>query len=83
MVSQHTKQVADLAKAIYATRLQQDLEANHLHRFVAIEPQSGEHFLANTFSQAVTLARTAHPERIAFVIHVGHEAAIHLGGMAT
>lgn len=81
MISSHTTQVAERAKAIYKERLKGDLETTHLDGYVAIEPDSGEHFLADSFGEAVAAARTAHPERISFVIHIGHAAAIHLGGM--
>ncbi len=83
MISAQSKTVAERAKAIYARQLQYELEASHPNRFVAIEPDSGDHFLADSFSQAVSLARTVHPDRIAFVIRIGHEAAISLGGIAT
>jgi hypothetical protein len=82
VVSSQSKIIAERAKAIYAGQLQRGLEANHSNRFVAIEPESGDHFLADTFSEAVALARATHPQRISFVIRIGHETAIHLGGMA-
>jgi len=82
MISRQTTQFAERATAIYAERLRGDLEAAHTDRFVAIEPDSGEHFLADSFAGAVAAARTAHPDRISFVIRIGHPAAIHLGGMA-
>jgi hypothetical protein len=82
MVSAQTQQIADRAKAIYAKRLQVDLEAHHAGRYVAIEPDSGEYFLADSFGDAVTQARSSHPARISFVIRIGHDAALHLGGMA-
>ena len=81
MISSHTTQVAERAKAIYSERLQAELEAAHTDEYVAIEPDSGEHFLADSFGEAVAAARAAHPARISFVIRVGHQAAIHLGGM--
>ncbi len=81
MISSHTTQVAERAKAIYKERLKGDLEAAHTDGYVAIEPDSGEHFLADSFGEAVTAARTAHPDRISFVIRIGHSAAIHLGGL--
>jgi hypothetical protein len=81
MISQHTVQVAERAKSIYGQRLQADLEADHPDAYVAIEPESGEHFLADTFGRAVAAARSAHPNRISFVIRVGHPAALHLGGL--
>jgi hypothetical protein len=82
MISDHSKSVAEMAKRIYAERLRSQLEAEHLNRFVAIEPESGDHFIADSFSQAVANARKAHPDRISFVIRVGHKAAIHIGGIA-
>lgn len=81
MTSSKTAQVAERAKAIYRERLQAELEAAHTDGYVAIEPESGEHFLANTFSEAVAAARTAHPDRISFVIRIGHQAGLHLGGL--
>ncbi|CAN5344385.1 hypothetical protein BH11PLA2_BH11PLA2_36590 [soil metagenome] len=81
MVSNHTKQVAERAKAIYGRQLQSELEATHLDSYVAIEPESGEHFLADSFGQVVADARAAHPDRISFVIRIGHTAALHMGGL--
>jgi hypothetical protein len=81
MISSHTTQVAERAKAIYGERLKAELEAAHTNCYVAIEPESGEHYLADSFGKAVAAARAAHPDRISFVIHIGHSAAIHLGGM--
>jgi hypothetical protein len=79
MISSQTTLVAERAKAIYSQRLQAELETVHPNRFVAIEPESGEHFLADSFGGAVAAARAAHPDRISFVIRIGHPAAIHLG----
>ena len=79
MISAHSQSVAEQAKLIYSARLQRQLEAEHPNQFVAIEPTSGQHFLADSFSDAVSASRSAHPDRIAFVIRIGHEAAIHLG----
>ena len=53
-----------------------------MNKFVAIEPESGEHFIADSFSLAVTDARKLYPTRLSFVARVGHRAAIHIGGMA-
>jgi hypothetical protein len=83
MISEHSRRAAERAKEIYAERLQHKLEAEHGDQHVAIEPESGDHFVADSFSEAVAAARSAHPDRICFVIWVGHEAAIHIGGIAT
>jgi hypothetical protein len=79
MISSQTINVAERAKAIYSQRLQAELETAHPGRYVAIEPLSGEHFLADSFAGAVASARGAHPDRISFVIRIGYPAAIHLG----
>jgi hypothetical protein len=81
MISERTKIIAERAKSIYSERLQRELEAEHRGEYVAIEPDSGEYYLADSFGQAVAAARTAHPDRISFVIRIGHDAAIHIGGM--
>jgi hypothetical protein len=82
MISDESQAVAKTAKEICATRLQSQLESTQMNKFVAIEPISGEHFVADTFSFAVANARSKYPDRLAFVVRVGHKAAIHIGGMA-
>ena len=79
MVSEETKLVIDKAKAIYDERLRSDLEEQHMGRFVAIEPESAEYFIADTFDQAVKLARLKHPARLTHTIRIGHAAAFHIG----
>lgn len=81
MISAHTQSVVANAKQIYETQLRAKLEANHRDQFVAIEPESGEYFLGATYGQAVQAAQRAYPNRISFVLRIGHEAAIHLGGL--
>ncbi len=81
MVSAETRAVIDRAKRIYVEHLQAALEPEHLNRFVAIEPESGEYFLADTFDEAVKLARAKYPSRLSYTLRIGHCAAFHLGGM--
>ena len=81
MVSAETKSVISRAKQIYADRLQLELEANHNNRFVAIEPESGEYFLGDTFDQAVQSVHTKYPARLSHTIRIGHVAAFHIGVM--
>jgi hypothetical protein len=81
MISAETKSVIDRAKRIYAEQLQTVLEAEHLHRFVAIEPESSEYFLGDTFDEAVKSARTKYPSRLSHTLRIGHRAAFHLGGL--
>ncbi|MCE9557307.1 MAG: hypothetical protein K8T91_28495 [Planctomycetes bacterium] len=79
MVSAQTKEVIQRAKQIYATQLQSELESRHMDQYVAIEPESGEHFLGNTFDEAVKSARTKYPSRLSHTIRIGHLAALHIG----
>jgi hypothetical protein len=79
MVSADTKAVIKRAKQIYAEQLQAVLEPQHLNRFVAIEPESGDYFLGDTFDEAVMLARAKHPSRLSHTVRIGHRAAFHMG----
>ena len=81
MVSAETRSVIERAKRIYDERLRAALEADHHGRFVAVEPESGDHFLADTFDEAVRAARSAHPSRLPHVMRVGYAAALHFGGL--
>jgi len=79
MVPAETKSVIDRAKRVYADQLQASLESEHMDRFVAIEPESGEYFLGDTFDEAVKAATTKYPSRLSHTIRVGHRAAFHIG----
>ncbi len=81
MVSGETRLVIDRAKLIYANQLQAELEGQHMDRFAAIEPESGEYFLGDTFDEAVKSARAKYPSRLSHTIRIGHRAAFHIGGL--
>jgi hypothetical protein len=81
MVSAETRSVIERARRIYAEQLQAALEAEHMNRFVAIEPESGEYFLGDTFDEAVKSAWTKYPSRLTYTLRIGHRAAFHIGGM--
>ena len=82
MISADTKSVIERAKRIYAEQLRAVLEPQHTNRFVAIEPESGEYFLGDTFDEAVKSARTKYPSRLSHTIRIGHRAAFHMGGFS-
>jgi hypothetical protein len=82
MASEHTLDVARRAKRLYEERLRAELEPSHPHEYVAIEPDSGEFFLGSSVSAAVAAAKEVHPDRLAFVVRVGHATGLHLGGVA-
>jgi hypothetical protein len=72
------REFVNRAEEVYA-RFRDELEREHLHKFVAIEPESGEYFLGTTLSEAMGAAHQAHPGRLAHAMRVGHKAAIHFG----
>ncbi|XZE22264.1 hypothetical protein SH449x_002183 [Pirellulaceae bacterium SH449] len=81
MISEKTKNLADRAKAIFQSTLREKLESEHWGKFVAIEPDSKDYFVADSFGDAVRASRDCHPDRIAYVIRVGYQAAIHIGAL--
>jgi hypothetical protein len=78
MVSEHSQEFARRAEAIYEQRLKAHLEASAMNQYVAIEPESGDYFLAETMGKAVAAARAAYPDRMTHVIRVGHKAVMEL-----
>src|SRR5262245_63743511 len=70
-----TDELARRAEAIYEQRLRALLEPAHRGMFVAIEPDSGDHFLGKSVIEAMTAAEQAHPGRKTYVLRVGYRAA--------
>jgi len=83
MPSEESLSVAERAKQLYETKLQTELEKEFMNQFVAIEPDSGQYFVSDSLSDAVQQAKHKHPEKISFVVRVGHPAAVHIGLMAS
>lgn len=71
--------IAQIAKAVYEAEWKQRLEAEHRGEFVAIEPTSKTYFLGDTFLAAAQSAKSAFPDRRAFVLRIDHKAAFHIG----
>jgi hypothetical protein len=70
--------VAAAARPIFES-LKSQLELEHLNRFVAIEPISGEYFVAETMSEAIGHSRERYPDRLVHTFRIGHAAAVHFG----
>ena len=73
------QRIADRAEKIYVERLKTRLEKSHHGMFVAVEPNSGDYFLGATLREAGAAARKAHPGNPAFIMRIGHKAAVHIG----
>jgi hypothetical protein len=83
MASTRTEDVVQRATRLYDEKLRETLEKTNLHEFVAIEPDSEEYFFGQTLSEAIQASRTAYPDRLAFVIRVGHTTAVQIGVLDT
>ena len=62
-------------KRVYEERLRNILEPEQHGRFVAIEPESGRHFLGDSGAEALIAAHNAMPEQRFFLARVGYPAA--------
>lgn len=71
--------VAKAAKAIYEADYRAEMEANHPGKYIAIEPDSRQFFLADCFVGAALEAKKKLPGKMSFVIRIGHDAAVHIG----
>ncbi|HLC63735.1 MAG TPA: hypothetical protein VJK25_00095 [Patescibacteria group bacterium] len=66
--------IADEGAKIYESlRLQYEPDQNG--KFLAIDIESKEIFTGNTSSEAVELARKAHPDKVFYVVKIGYSAA--------
>lgn len=82
MVTQKDREIITSAEKLYEERLKRELEENHMHEYVVIEPESGEYFLGRTVSEATQKARAVYPHRRSHIMRVGHRAAFHIGGVS-
>lgn len=80
MLAKDTRSIIEKSKQIYEG-LQHRLESDHSGQYVAIEPESEETFIADTFDGAVSAARSRHPDRVSHTIRIGHQAAFQIGLM--
>lgn len=78
MPSEISRDVAQAARQLYADQ-RENLERDHLGKFVCIEPSSGSFFFGESFDEAVNAAVDAFPDRLTHTLRIGHVAALHLG----
>lgn len=80
MLASERHTIVSKAKVLYES-IRLRLEREYAGQFVAIEPESQDFFLGQSFDSAVTAARTAHPDRVSHTIRIGYQAAFHIGRM--
>ena len=83
MVSAQSQDIARRGGQLYEERLRAVLEPTHRGQFIAIEPDSGDHFLGTTNSEVVAAARKAYPDRLSLVLRIGYPATYYLGNSLT
>ena len=71
--------VAESAKAHYESNLRAQMEEEHLGKFIAVEPESGQFFIGETFMECALQAKKEIPDKMSFVIKIGSDAAVHIG----
>ncbi len=68
--------LARKATRLYETKLKALLEPDCIGKFAAIEPDSGDYFVADGMSAAMSQARLQHPDKKFFLVRIGFKAAV-------
>ena len=74
------QQIADKGNAIYED-IKMKYEPNHTGDFLAIDTETEEVFLGKTNSQAVEAAKEKYPQKVFYVVRIGHSATETLASM--
>lgn len=73
-----SKAILQITRSIYESRLRAMLERDHLNRYVAIEPYSGDFFIGDTMGDAIDNALEAYPNCVTHTIRIGHPVVFEL-----
>lgn len=73
-------ELVESGQRFYDEHLRAHLEPEQTGRYVAIEPDSGRYFLADTGTEALIEAHRALPNSLFYLARVGHAAADSLSG---
>lgn len=76
------QKIAEAGAKIYET-IKLQYEAAQIGKFLAIDIESKDTFIANTSSEAVEKARKAHPNKVFYVVKIGFSAAETLASLAS
>jgi hypothetical protein len=78
-----TDPLVEGGQRFYDEHLKGQLEPDHTGCYVAIEPESGRYFLADTGTDALLEAHRTLPESLFYLARVGYSAADTLSGYGT
>lgn len=73
------QKIAERGAKIYK-KIKEQYEPEHNGTFLAIEIDSKNFYLGKSSSEAVELARKSHPDKVFYVVKIGHSAAETLAG---
>jgi hypothetical protein len=76
--SEHADDLAESGQRLYDGRLKALLE--HEGEFVAIDPETERYFLGHTGLDALKAGRSELPDKLFYLLRVGHMAAYRVGG---
>lgn len=62
--------IARKGEAIYQ-RIKAEIEADHKGEFLAIDPENGDYYLANSSLEAILNGRKEHPNTVFYIIKIG------------
>jgi hypothetical protein len=71
--------LVESGQRFYNEQLRAVLEPKHNGEFVAIDPETGRYFLGATGLAALRGGRNALPDKLFYLLRVGHEAAYRVG----
>ena len=75
-----TDVLSESGQRLYDEHLRDLLEAEHSGEFVAIEPDTERYFLGLTGLAALRAGRKEMPDKLFYLLRVGHDAAYRVGG---
>ena len=73
------KNVCQRARAVYEDHIRALVEAEHMHEYVAIEPDTGEYEFNEDLAIASQKLKERRPESLTCILRIGHKAAIRMG----
>lgn len=76
------EQVAERGQQIYNERLKAILEPSHHGKFVVIEVESGDYFVAGSVIEALGEAQKKYPNKVFHTIKVGFDGIFKMGTYA-
>lgn len=76
------EQLAEKGQKIYNEKLKSILEPDKKGKFVVIEVESGDYFVADTVLEAVQEAQKKYPNKVFHTIKIGYEGIFKMGTYA-